>query len=259
MLAHAAVGCVQGALSSGNCGKGAFAAAVSDAVMLSGIIKPTAVGEWGSWKGAAESGFVGGIASRLVGGSFVDGFSVAAAGYLLTSSTAGRPSVVRLGIAGNLPVAFVGGADDIDMQPMYEKYKAFIWDNPRIPAAYFEWDQGAALGNWIDANNNDVVVIGHSWGGNTAAAVVAAGHNVAMLITIDPVSYVHPDFQAVKANSSVWYDFSATGDGYFSGSNVIAALGHQWGNSPSNYVTGRVVPGAQSHAAAVCVLAPHGC
>jgi RHS repeat-associated protein len=86
VLAHAAVGCGSAALSGANCGRGAFAAAVSDAADLSGLIKPAAIGTWGSVEGTAESGLVGGIAARITGGKFSDGFSTGAAGYLFNTS-----------------------------------------------------------------------------------------------------------------------------------------------------------------------------
>jgi hypothetical protein len=86
VLAHAVLGCGSAALSGGNCGRGAFAAAVSDSAAQTGFIDPKATGVWGISKGAAESGLIGGIAAEIEGGKFTDGFSVSAAGYLFNEA-----------------------------------------------------------------------------------------------------------------------------------------------------------------------------
>ena len=52
-LAHAAVGCGSAVLSGGNCGKGAAAAALSEAASESGVINVEQIGTWGSAVGAA--------------------------------------------------------------------------------------------------------------------------------------------------------------------------------------------------------------
>jgi hypothetical protein len=81
VLAHAAVGCASAAASGGNCGKGALSAAIADAATPY-IIKFQSLGEWSAAPEAAEAGLIGGVAARIEGGKFTDGFSVAAAGYL---------------------------------------------------------------------------------------------------------------------------------------------------------------------------------
>lgn len=91
VLAHAAVGCGSGMLSGGNCGRGAAAAALSETAVQAKFIKPAAIGTWGSIKGIAEAGLVGGAAARISGGSFDDGFTTAAAGYLFNSAAHSRP------------------------------------------------------------------------------------------------------------------------------------------------------------------------
>ncbi|HMD54886.1 MAG TPA: hypothetical protein VKJ65_10085, partial [Phycisphaerae bacterium] len=85
VLAHAAVGCVSGVVSGGNCGRDAAAAALSEIAEQGNWIKPAAIGTWGAGEGAAEAGLVGGATSVITGGKFADGFSVGAAGYLFNS------------------------------------------------------------------------------------------------------------------------------------------------------------------------------
>jgi RHS repeat-associated protein len=81
VLAHAAVGCLSAAASSGNCGKGAVSAAIADAATPH-IIKFPSLGQWSGAPEAAEAGLIGGVVARIEGGKFTDGFSVGAAGYL---------------------------------------------------------------------------------------------------------------------------------------------------------------------------------
>jgi RHS repeat-associated protein len=87
VLAHSAVGCGSAELSGGNCGRGALAAGISEAANQSGLFgpPPKSLASWGAFKGAVEAGFLGGIAARITGGKFDDGFTVSAAGYLFNA------------------------------------------------------------------------------------------------------------------------------------------------------------------------------
>jgi RHS repeat-associated protein len=84
-LAHAFVGCVSGELSSGNCGKGALSAAASEYLgeQVGHVADPSSLSNWGLAGETAKFALIGGLTSRIIGGNFVEGFSVAAAGYLL--------------------------------------------------------------------------------------------------------------------------------------------------------------------------------
>jgi RHS repeat-associated protein len=79
-IAKVAVGCIQGR-SSGNCGRVAEAEVFS--LFVSG---PSggggSTGVWGTSLSTVEAGVVGGIASKIAGGSFNNGFSNAAGAYL---------------------------------------------------------------------------------------------------------------------------------------------------------------------------------
>jgi RHS repeat-associated protein len=90
VLAHAAVGCGSSTLSGGNCGRGALAAGISEAAKANqgGLLgpPPKALANWGTFKGAAEAGLLGGVAAKITGGKFDDGFTVSAAGYLFNSA-----------------------------------------------------------------------------------------------------------------------------------------------------------------------------
>jgi RHS repeat-associated protein len=87
-LAHAAVGCVSGQLSSGNCGKGALSAAVSE-YLGSQVLHGDEAARWGSGEMFAQTvkyALIGGFAARATGEDFVEGFSIGAAGYLFNEA-----------------------------------------------------------------------------------------------------------------------------------------------------------------------------
>jgi RHS repeat-associated protein len=79
-IAKVAVGCIQGR-SSGNCGR------VAEAELFSFFVSGPSggggsTGVWGTSLSTVEAGVVGGIASKIAGGSFNNGFSNAAGSYL---------------------------------------------------------------------------------------------------------------------------------------------------------------------------------
>lgn len=96
VVAHAAVGCGSAMLSGGNCGRGALAAGISEAAYRADLIEPPAksLASWGTFKGAAEAGLVGGVAAKITGGKFDDGFTVSAAGYLFNAAAHPKPIFV---------------------------------------------------------------------------------------------------------------------------------------------------------------------
>jgi glycerol uptake facilitator-like aquaporin len=81
VIAHAAVGCVAGAASSGNCGKGALSAAASE-YLGSQVLHGNELSNWGTAAQTAKYALIGGLTNRISGGDFVEGFSIGAAGYL---------------------------------------------------------------------------------------------------------------------------------------------------------------------------------
>ncbi len=92
-IAKVAVGCVQASASGGNCGRGAEAAVFA-------LLAPTppiaggggTTGVWGTALATVEAGLIGGIESKIAGGSFENGFSNAAGGYLGTDIVGNIPS-----------------------------------------------------------------------------------------------------------------------------------------------------------------------
>jgi len=89
-------------------------------------------------------------------------------------------------------------------------------------------------------------VIGHSYGGDTAAkAVAATGKGVDLLITIDPVSAFKPVMAAVAARAGQWIDVDAVPEGGMSGPDIYATKGGSWGFLPQG--TADVFIGAPFH------------
>lgn len=68
---------------------------------------------------------------------------------------------------------------------------------------------------------------------------MAAGLKVQTLVTLDPVSYIQPNFQQVAANAGQWLNYVATGGG-LTLPNAIAGIGGAWNNATQGYATSTV-------------------
>ena len=133
-------------------------------------------------------------------------------------------------------VAFVGGAADEETHVLKKNVEDFEKSNPGVEVKYFHCTDGAGLQHWLEEQNkatgNHVAVIGHSWGGDTAASRVADGTPVKLLVTFDPVSRNPPDFKDVKKNSETWLNINATGHS-LSFSQIVAGFGGGWDDGPA--------------------------
>lgn len=86
---------------------------------------------------------------------------------------------------------------------------------------------------------HEINLIGHSWGGDTAAkAAVANPGKVRLLITIDPVSISRPDFKKVKGSVGTWVNVYAAGNPESSilenglQGGLASVIGREWGDAP---------------------------
>lgn len=114
-------------------------------------------------------------------------------------------------------------------------YNAFKADNPNVAdVKYFTWTDASGLAQWVNQNGGQVTIVAHSYGADTAASMVASGVKVKTLVTLDPVSYIRPNFQQVAANSEQWLDFVAAGGG-LNLANAIAGIGSSWNNATQGY------------------------
>ena len=95
--------------------------------------------------------------------------------------------------------------------------------------------------------NDPVTLIGHSYDGDTAAEVaLALPGRINMVITIDPVSLIKPDYQQLST-ATTWIDVNAVGGSIFQRSNIIAGFGGAWGSGP-NGVAAAYLPVNTVHA-----------
>jgi RHS repeat-associated protein len=265
----AAAGFVSGSITTGSL-KGALTGALTGAVM-GGI----GAAGWGGTESFFASGAAGGILSDLQGGNFGHGFWAAGLGsaaggqyssdattQVLASAVVGgtiskltggkfangamsaafaaamRADWKKDPIPANSKVAFVGGAadDTVGAGVVRDAYNSHISKYGDDSAAYFEWTQEKELALWIDQTNGNATVIAHSYGADMAANVVANGHSVDRLVTVDPVGWLRPSMSAVSRNSNVWQNYDA-GDSLKNWNNVVATMGGAWNTLPKGHAT----------------------
>ena len=161
-------------------------------------------------------------------------------------SPADEPMAGAVGAGGGAvpagrPVAWVGGADD-----RRSRIARRVFDDHRVEGrdGYFEHHQRDALADWIDRQNArgaKPLVIGHSWGAVSAARVVAEGHEVHELRTVDPVGrnprFRRPGFlRKVARNAGAWTNYDSTSTAW-TRNNIVAWLGGSWDDLPGPYAT----------------------
>lgn len=110
-----------------------------------------------------------------------------------------------------------------------------------------------------------LVLVGHSWGGETAARVAVrlarAGRPVALLVTVDPVKRVltRKFLEDVRAAAPNWVNILATGGDALERSNVIASIGGPWGEKPRGLADAHIAaPFAHREFAALMGFRPAG-
>jgi hypothetical protein len=233
IIAQGTIGGFSNAMQGGNFFEGFISAAASAG--FSPYISQQ-VG-WGLGGQTMVAAIVGGTAAEIGGGKFSNGAITAAFSYLFTEMSRAPRKLSPTYHQGNGGVAFVGGYFDFIMPgPVLDAYMLYPGNK-----AYFQWYESGALAQWIDANGRNVTVIAHSYGADMAAEVVAAGHYVNELRTVDPVGWTRPNFADVKANSGVWYNYNAVGGG-LNFSNAVSVIGGAWGSTPSKYAIHKDVP-----------------
>lgn len=147
--------------------------------------------------------------------------------------------LTRVDPTGLLDV-FIGGAMDGSSGIVSTYQKQYQKSYPERSSRYFEWDQGGEAVDAIKATKGKkkcepINIIGHSYGGSTAASISrelkAAGINVALLVTIDPVSRI---WSRGAGAAEVWVNVNAapTTSNGFSGDRW-AALGGKWDDWPA--------------------------
>lgn len=83
-------------------------------------------------------------------------------------------------------------------------------------------------------------VIGHSWGGDTAAKVaIESSRDINTLITVDPVSWNRPSCSDVADNVNTWININPNSTSLLGGTggDTAAWFGNAWGSGPDAYAT----------------------
>ncbi len=90
--------------------------------------------------------------------------------------------------------------------------------------------------------DKEINLIGHSWGGDTAAKVAAANPGrINILVTVDPTSWLWPDFDKVKNSVGKWININAIGTTDNTGRRIrtigdhTAGIGRSWDARPKDY------------------------
>jgi RHS repeat-associated protein len=147
---------------------------------------------------------------------------------------------------------FVGGFfDKITNGPVRQYYK----DPLRIKGTYdnyFTWDEKSKMLDYIKSlpSGEPINIIGHSYGGSTAADVVAcSSRRINSLTTVDPASHFgvangyafwKPGYDDVLRNTDSWTNINYVLPGIPDFSDLIVTAGGDWGDGPNrpgiNYI-----------------------
>lgn len=159
------------------------------------------------------------------------------------------PPSPRPGITAASPtlVIFVGGAGDgkSGIVRSFQGSRIVQEDLDHRRRAYAAHDQGERVMALIAAEPPEtrIVLVGHSWGGDTAAQVAAAlgqqGRPVDTLVTVDPVGRGLSDsfFRRVRAGSREWVNIRAHGAASDNFSDFVASVGGAYGTGPRGHAT----------------------
>lgn len=123
-------------------------------------------------------------------------------------------------------VAWIGGAMDAYTQLLRR----------HVPAGqqYFQWYQYRAIKRWIQQHQqHQTLIIAHSYGASTAAAIVAEGYRVSELVTIDPVGWRKPNVMQLRRFCQHWRNYCAA-DPRLNFANIVARCGGHWHDWPAN-------------------------
>ncbi len=166
----------------------------------------------------------------------------------IRDSAGSAPPSPRPGITAASPtlVIFVGGGGDSKSGIVagFEDSLAVRAELGHRRTAYFTNDQQDAIMTRIAAEPQEtrIVLVGHSWGGDTAAQVAAAlglqGRPVDTLVTVDPVGRGLSDdyFQRVRAGSREWVNIRAFGAAW-DRTDIVAAVGGAYADGPRGHAT----------------------
>lgn len=124
-------------------------------------------------------------------------------------------------------VAWIGGAMDAKTRLI----QMHVPDGQQ----YFEWHQQAAMRDWLFADpKKPSLIIAHSYGASAVARLIANGHRVTELVTIDPVSWRKPDGVLLRRYCGHWRNYVAM-DTRANFANLVARAGGWWQHWPQDF------------------------
>jgi hypothetical protein len=146
-------------------------------------------------------------------------------------------------------IAFVGGAGDGMTGNVRDVQKNNQSPAPGVTTKYYSHEDVEQILNDIRAQppGTRIVLVGHSWGGDTAARVAAQlgaeGRPVDLLVTVDPVGNGNSEdfFTRVRAGSREWINVQATGGSWHDPDNLIARIGNRYGSAPQRFADQHMV------------------
>lgn len=140
-------------------------------------------------------------------------------------------------------VVFISGAADVKKSRRVAEYVQDFPVTDWRSRETFTWDDAAGAEAFIRSQppGTRIRLVGHSYGGDTAAQIAAdmgaAGSPLDMLVTIDPVGHGTSAnfFERVHQGARRWINVNATGGSSSERSNLIAGLGGSWDYAPMGY------------------------
>lgn len=124
-------------------------------------------------------------------------------------------------------VVWVGGALDAQTRLLARHVQAHHH--------YLQWYEQKQLRQLLQRYPSEqLVLIGHSYGASTAAKLVAKGHSVHVLITLDPVGWQPVALHRIPQHCHYWLNVRAA-DTKANFANWVARAGGWWQHAPRQF------------------------